>query len=105
MLSSKVIWDDTYSNKVSKKIARTTTTNILILVLMLLHSAPITVNSPISTSSDPPPSYTTYSEDDRDKVFSPHSDRHHPTKTQSCHRHQGTRSSASTLSRPIWAST
>src|SRR6201996_3612893 len=34
-------------------IARTTTTNILILVLMSLPSAPITVDSHLSSSSDP----------------------------------------------------
>src|ERR1700761_8219455 len=39
-----------------------------------IPSAPITVNSHLSTSSDPPPSYTTYPEDDRDRVVSPYSD-------------------------------
>src|ERR1700760_527482 len=39
-----------------------------------IPSAPVTVDSNLSTSSDPPPSYTTYPEDDRDRVVSPYSD-------------------------------
>src|SRR6201996_639627 len=44
----------------TKTIAHTTTTNILILVLMLLLSVPVTVDSYLSSSSDPPPSCTTH---------------------------------------------
>ena len=39
-----------------------------------IPSAPVTVDSHLSTSSDPPPSYTTYPEDDRDRVVSHYSD-------------------------------
>ena len=49
-------------------------TDILTLVLILIPSAIITDDSHLSTSSDPPPSYTTYPEDDRDRVVSPYSD-------------------------------
>src|SRR6201996_6900248 len=37
-------------------------------------SAPVTVDSHLSNSSDPPPSCTTYPEDDRDRVVSPYLD-------------------------------
>src|ERR1700761_989342 len=46
------------SVSLSKKIARTITTNLLILALVSLPSAPVTDDSHLSTSSDPPPSYT-----------------------------------------------
>ena len=49
-------------------------TDILTLVLISIPSAIITDDSHLSTSSDPPPSYTTYPEDDRDRVVSPYSD-------------------------------
>src|SRR6201996_1973441 len=39
-----------------------------------IPSAPITVDSHLSTSSDPPPSYTTYPEDNGDRVVSPYLD-------------------------------
>ena len=50
MLSSKIICNDAYLNKVSashKKIAHTTMNSILNLVLMLLPSAPVTVDPPV----------------------------------------------------------
>src|ERR1700761_5188254 len=43
-------------------------------MLISIPSAPVTVNSHLSTLSDPPPSYTTYHEEDRDRVVSPYSD-------------------------------
>src|ERR1700760_1799485 len=39
-----------------------------------IPSMPVTVDSNLSTSSNPPPSYTTYPEDDRDRVVSPYPD-------------------------------
>src|SRR6201996_4652620 len=39
-----------------------------------IPSVPVTVDSHLSTSSDPPPSYTTYPKDDRDRLVSPYSD-------------------------------
>src|ERR1700761_7430492 len=39
---------------------------------ILIPSTPDTVDSHLSTSSDPPPSYTTYPEDERDRVVSPY---------------------------------
>src|SRR6201996_1335321 len=39
-----------------------------------IPSALVPVNSHLSTSSDPPPFYTTYPEEDRDRVVSPYSD-------------------------------
>src|ERR1700760_2274074 len=58
----------------TKKIARSITTNLLILALVSLPSAPVTDDSHLSTLSDPPPSYTTYPQDDRDRVVSPYLD-------------------------------
>src|ERR1700761_292751 len=58
----------------TKKITRTITTNLLILALMSLPSTPVADASHLSTSSDPPPFYTTYPEDDRDRVVSLYSD-------------------------------
>src|ERR1700761_4312890 len=49
-------------------------TDTLILVLISIPSALITVDSHLSTSSDPPPSYTICPEDDRDRVVSPYLD-------------------------------
>ena len=43
-------------------------------MLISIPSAPVTVDSHLSTSSDPPPSYTTYPEEDRYRVVSPYSD-------------------------------
>ena len=167
MLYSKVICDDTYSNKVSVSYAENhlrATTNRLILQLTHVRpriirapqrqldgmeddplpvarshhlrtrwadhrlsdkampmpvstpSTPVTVDSHLSTSSDSPPSYTTYPKDDRDSFISPirtpHliplANRHrrrlvprlHPTKTLVCRRHQEASSSASNLSAP-----
>ena len=37
-----------------------------------IPSAPVTIDSHLSTSSNPPPSYTTYPEDERDRVVSPY---------------------------------
>src|SRR6201996_136320 len=39
-----------------------------------IPSRPVTVDSHLSTLSNPPPSYTTYPEDDRDRVVSPYLD-------------------------------
>src|SRR6201996_348125 len=77
-------------------------TDILTLVLISIPSVIITDDSHLSTSSDPPPSYTTYPEDDRDRAVSPYSDslsnsscassppspgpKLHPMKTQVCRR-------------------
>src|ERR1700761_3240145 len=41
---------------------------------ILIPSTPVTVDSHLSTSSDPTPSYTIYPEEDRDRVVSPYSD-------------------------------
>ena len=41
---------------------------------ILIPSAPVTDNSHLSTSSNPPSSYTTYPEDDRGRVVAPYSD-------------------------------
>ena len=49
-------------------------TDILILVLISISSALVTVDSHLSTSNDPQPSYTTYPEDDISGVVSPYSD-------------------------------
>src|SRR6201996_3899457 len=56
----------------TKKIACSIITNLLILALLSLPSVPATDDSHLSTLSDPPPSYTTYPEDDRDRVVSPY---------------------------------
>ena|ERR1700761_1559438 len=62
-------------------------TDTLILVLISIPSALVTVDSHLSTSSDPPPSYTTYPEDDRDRVVSPYSDSSSIPLASRCHRH------------------
>src|ERR1700761_5901516 len=46
------------------KFTPVTMTDIFILVLISISSALVTVDSHLSTSNDPSPSYTTYPEDD-----------------------------------------
>src|ERR1700761_8950848 len=56
------------------KFAPVTMTDIFILVLISISSALVTVDSHLSTSDDPSPSYTTYPEDDIGGVVSPYLD-------------------------------
>src|ERR1700761_8245442 len=48
-------------------------TDILILVLILISSTLVTVDSHLSTSNNPPLSYTTYPQGDRGRVVSSYS--------------------------------